>query len=95
MAVKLVAREGRKDAKANSKGEGGVGPSGSLVPCPPPPATATSVDIDAQNWKNEEISVQVKSKCQMVLLTLMQTVETTHFKWECMQKIFLHIIRGY
>jgi hypothetical protein len=62
MAVKLVAREGRKDAKANSKGEGGVGPSGSLVPCPPPPATATSVDVDAQNRKNEEISVQVKSK---------------------------------
>jgi hypothetical protein len=28
MAVKLVAREGSKDAKANSKGEGGVGPSG-------------------------------------------------------------------
>jgi hypothetical protein len=62
MAVKLVAREGSKDAQANSKGEGGVGPSGSLVPCPPPPATATSVDVDAQNRKNEEISVQVKSK---------------------------------
>jgi hypothetical protein len=38
MAVKQVAREGSKDAKANSKVEGGVGPLGNLVPCPPPPS---------------------------------------------------------
>jgi hypothetical protein len=38
MAVKQVAREGSKNAKANSKGEGRVGPSGNLVPCPPSPS---------------------------------------------------------
>jgi hypothetical protein len=37
MAVKQVAREVSKDAKANSKGKGGVGPLGNLMPCPPPP----------------------------------------------------------
>jgi hypothetical protein len=43
MAAKQVAREGSKDGKANSKGEGGVGPLGNLVPCPPPLSYQRSV----------------------------------------------------